>query len=387
MSSQVDSLGIQRVASVHLHVRTLERSRDHYIRQLDFAETAVSTPDFERQHHARASVVEAGGARLVFLEPIGTAGESSEWLQKHPEGVGRVVFEVADVEHAFKVLTQRGATHVTGMEREEVEGGQVAWFDIATALGDTLFRFVQYSGDTPMMPKLRRLETPRGGTNQFKVTGIDHITANYLTLKPVVMWLEQVMGFESYWDVAFHTQDVKPSETGGGSGLRSVVMWDPSSGIKLANNEPAAPAFKASQIYVFCEDHKGPGIQHIALAVEDIVNTVDALRKQGVPFQSTPGTYYDVLPDRLHELGIQKIDEDVDLLRRLEILVDGHSPGEYLLQIFMREASHLFSDPNAGPLFIELVQRKGDKGFGAGNFRALFESIERQHELEGRAGG
>lgn len=386
MSSQNASLGIQRVASVHLFVRDLERSRDHYIRQLDFAETAVSTLDFEQQHHARASVLEAGGARLVFMEPIGSAGESFEWLQKHPEGVGRVVFEVADVARAFALLTERGATHVTGMEREEVEGGQVAWFDIATALGDTLFRFVQYHGDTPMMPKLQRHATPRGGENRLQVTGIDHITANYLTLKPVVMWLEQVMGFASYWDVAFHTQDVKPDEAKGGSGLRSIVMWDPDSGFKLANNEPAAPAYKASQIYVFCEDHRGPGIQHIALAVNDIVSTVGVLRKQGVPFQATPSTYYDLLPDRLQELGIKQIDEDVDLLRELQILVDGHSPGRYLLQIFMREASHLFHDPNAGPLFIELVQRKGDKGFGAGNFRALFESIERQHELEGRAG-
>ncbi len=373
------------MASVHLHVRNLERSRDHYLRQLDFTETAVSSPEFEKQHHARASVLEAGGARLVFLEPVGTSGESYEWLQKHPEGVGRVVFEVADVQRAFDLLTERGATHVTGMEREVVEGGEVTWFDIATALGDTLFRFVQYEGDTPMMPKLERLPVPRGGANRFGVTGIDHITANYLTLKPVVMWLEQVMGFSSYWDVAFHTQDVKPQM--GGSGLRSVVMWDPDSGFKLANNEPAAPAYKASQIYVFCEDHRGPGIQHIALAVDDIVSTVGALRKQGVAFQATPSSYYDMLPSRLLELGVERIDEDVDKLRELEILVDGHSPGSYLLQIFMREASHLFRDPNAGPLFIELVQRKGDKGFGAGNFRALFESIERQHELERRIDG
>ncbi|MFT3923809.1 MAG: VOC family protein [Myxococcales bacterium] len=386
MSSQKESLGIQRVASVHMFVRDLDRIRDHYINQLDFTETAVSTPEFEARHRARASVVEAGGARFVFMEPLGSKGESFQWLEKHPEGAGRIVFEVSDVERAYALLAKRGATHVTGMEHEYVDGGAVAWFDIATALGDTLFRFVQYQGDTPMMPLLRRHEVPRGGKNRFEVSGVDHLTANYLTLKPVIMWLEQVMGFEPYWDVEFHTRDVKAQEHHAGSGLRSIVMWDPHSGVKMANNEPAAPAFKASQIYVFCEDHRGPGIQHIALSVPDIISTVRGMRERGVAFQGTPGVYYDLLPQRLHDLGVQKIEEDVELLRELQILVDGSSPGHYLLQIFMREAAFMFRDPKAGPLFIELVQRKGDKGFGAGNFRALFESIERQHELEGRTG-
>src|SRR5262245_58145337 len=198
VSAQQESLGIQRVASVHLFVRDLERSRDHYVKQLDFAETAVSTPEFEMQHRARASVVEAGGARFVFMEPLGSKGESFQWLEKHPEGAGRIVFEVADVERTYALLAKRGATHVTGMEHEYVDGGAVAWFDIATALGDTLFRFVQYSGDTPMMPRLRRHPVPQGGQNRFGVNGVDHLTANYLTLKPVTMWLQEVMGFEPY---------------------------------------------------------------------------------------------------------------------------------------------------------------------------------------------
>jgi 4-hydroxyphenylpyruvate dioxygenase len=263
-----------------------------------------------------------------------------------------------------------------------VEGGRVAWFDIATVLGDTLFRFVQYPGQTPMMPGIRRHEVPKGGKNRFGIRDVDHITANYLTVKPVVMWMQEVMGFQPYWDVAFHTQDV--NQQAGGSGLRSVVMWDPASGVKMANNEPAAPAFKASQIYVFCEEHRGAGVQHIALSVEDIVSTVRAMKAQGVEFQPTPGAYYELLPQRLQELGVEAIQEDLSVLRELEILVDGSAPQQYLLQIFMREAAHLFRDPQAGPLFLELVQRKGDKGFGAGNFRALFESIERQQELEGR---
>jgi 4-hydroxyphenylpyruvate dioxygenase len=186
-----------------------------------------------------------------------------------------------------------------------------------------------------------------------------------------------VLGLERYWDVAFHTQDVR-ADGKGGSGLRSVVMWDPASGIKFANNEPAAPYFRSSQIYLFCADHRGAGVQHVALSVRDIVGTVQGMRERGVQFMPTPAAYYDMLPKRLVELGVDGIDEDLATLRELEILVDGDGPRRYLLQVFMREAAGMFRDPGAGPLFIELIQRKGNDGFGAGNFRALFESLERE---------
>jgi len=158
--------------------------------------------------------------------------------------------------------------------------------------------------------------------------------------------MQDVLGFERFGDVEFHTQNIKKGNFGG-SGLKSTVMWDPASGIKFANNEPAAPFFKSSQIYIFCEDHRGPGVQHVALAVTDILSAVRAMR-------------------------------------RLQILIDGNAANRYLLQIFMRDAAGTFNDPQAGPLFLELIQRKGDEGFGAGNFRALFESIERQQQTEGR---
>ncbi|HSC86077.1 MAG TPA: VOC family protein [Polyangiaceae bacterium] len=377
-----ESLRIERISSLHLFVRDLERSRDHYVNELGFTEVAVSTADFEADHRARASVVEAGGVRLVFIEPLGSRGESFRWLEKHPEGLGRVVFDVPDVARAFEILTSRGATPTTGIERRRVEGGLVSWFDIATAIGDTLFRFVQHEGRTPIMPDLRRVaEAP--ATNRFGILAVDHITSNFLTLQPALAWMEQVMGFERYWAIDFHTQDVKKGHFGG-SGLKSVVMWDPHSGLKFANNEPAQPFFKASQIYLFCEDHRGAGVQHVAFAVEDLPRAVEGMRKHGLDFMPTPGAYYELLPERLQELGVQRIDEDIELLRRLQILVDGHEPGRYMLQIFMREAATLFRDPQAGPLFIELLQRKGDQGFGGGNFRALFDSIERQQQEEGR---
>jgi 4-hydroxyphenylpyruvate dioxygenase len=383
MDSRKESLGIQRIASLHMFVRDLERSRDHYVKNLDFAEVAVSTPDFEGEHRARASVLEAGGVRFVFMEPLGSKGESFHWLEKHPEGVGRVVFDVPDAEKAFMLLAERGATPITGLERRTVEGGVVTWFDIATALGDTLFRFVQHEGRTPIMPNLVRLDTPRGGTNRFGISHVDHLTTNFLTLQPALAWMEQVMGFERFWEIEFHTQDVKKGQFSG-SGLKSIVMWDPHSGLKFANNEPAQPFFKASQIYLFYLDHRGAGVQHIALAVSDLLAAVYGMRERGVQFMPTPGAYYDMLPRRLVELGVNQVEEDIDTLRKLEILVDGQADRRYMLQIFMKEAAALFKDPQAGPHFIELLQRKGDDGFGGGNFRALFESIERQQQTEGR---
>ena len=370
-------LGIVRIDSLHFFVRDLERSREHYIERLDFREVAISGSRFEREQRARASLLEAGDVSLLFLEPLGSRGESYRWLERHPEGVGRLVIEVKDAEHAFALLLERGATLISGIERGSNEGRAYAWFEIASAFGDTTMRFVQYEAERALPAGMVRTAPERARDNRFGISAIDHITSNFLTLKPALMWMEEVLGLERYWGIEFHTGDVQQTADGG-SGLKSVVMWDPRSGIKFANNEPAAPAFHASQIYRFCEEHRGPGVQHVALAVGDIVSAVRAMRDQGVAFMPTPRAYYERLPQRLDELGVQRVDESIDELAALEILVDGDGPERYLLQIFLREAAGLFADAEAGPLFIELIQRKGDRGFGAGNFRALFESIERQ---------
>jgi 4-hydroxyphenylpyruvate dioxygenase len=152
-------------------------------------------------------------------------------------------------------------------------------------------------------------------------------------------------------------------------------MWDPRSGLKFANNEPAAPHFHASQIYRFCEDHGGAGVQHVALTVRDIVSAVRGMNAAGGLFMDTPAAYYRQLPRRMRDANIA-IEENIDTLKQCGILVDGGEKQSYLLQIFMKEAAAQFADPEGGPLFIELIERKGDNGFGAGNFRALFESIE-----------
>jgi 4-hydroxyphenylpyruvate dioxygenase len=163
----------------------------------------------------------------------------------------------------------------------------------------------------------------------------------------------------------------------GGSGLRSIVMWDPRSGLKFANNEPLRPHFDKSQIAIFCADNRGPGIQHVALALPDVCKAVATLRQRAIQFLATPGTYYDALPERMRELKIPPVREPLQKLRELGVQLDGSEEG-YLLQIFMKDASLYFDDPAAGPFFLELIQREGSRSFGEGNFRALFEAIERE---------
>ena len=199
----------------------------------------------------------------------------------------------------------------------------------------------------------------------------------------MVLWMKHVMGFEEFWNIAFHTEEEIDKGNQHGTGLKSIVMWDPVSTVKFANNEPSRPRFKQSQINVYVEDQRGEGIQHLALAVKEIVPTVKAMRAtNGLEFLGTPGSYYDYLPERIQKSGILRIDEDLQELRDLQILIDGHKEHQYLLQIFMKENSQLLKDRESGPFFYEIIQRKGDKGFGGGNFKALFESIERAQTAE-----
>ncbi len=380
---KIESLGIKRIEALHYYVHDLDRSRRFYTEAMDFSETGHSSESLEKEGKQRSALFEAGDCRVLCSQPIGEGGRAWRFLQKHPDGIGTVVFEVEDAERAFRLLDGRGGTPIGEVERFEDDGGSLAMFSITTPFGDTTFRFVERNGYRSFLPGFEHEASPKGGKNKFGFDAIDHLTSNFQTMSPALLWMEHVMGFERYWDVEFHTNDVA-GEREGGSGLRSVVMWDPVSGVKFANNEPLRPFFKASQINIFNEDHRGDGIQHAALTVGDIVTAVRDLRERGVQFMPTPGTYYDMLPKRLEELEIGEIDEPIDELRELGILVDGKGHQSYLLQIFLKESAGLYDDPDAGWFFYEVIQRKGDEGFGAGNFRALFESIERQQREEGR---
>jgi 4-hydroxyphenylpyruvate dioxygenase len=380
--AELEPLGILGLEGIHYYVRDLERSERFYVDRMDFEEIAESSPALSQNGHQRARVFRAGEYVVMCSSPVGEGGRADRFLKKHPDGVGTLAFRIQNAERAFTLLDGRGATPISEVETFHDDGGTLKTFSITTPFGDTTFRFVERRGYRGFFPGFVELEPVRGGQNRCAVSAVDHITSNFQTMSPALLWMEHVLGFERYWDVEFHTRDVGRVKLRDGSGLRSVVMWDKSSGLKFANNEPYRPNFKASQINLFNEQHRGDGVQHIALEVRDIMNAVRELRARGVEFMPTPPTYYDALPERLRELDIEAIDESIEALRELELLVDGHGRKSYLLQIFLKDSAGLYGSREAGPFFYELIQRKGDGGFGAGNFRALFESIERQQLAE-----
>jgi 4-hydroxyphenylpyruvate dioxygenase len=380
MTSKLPPLGIKRLEGIHWYVHDLERSRAFYTGKFDFAETWRSTPELEKQGRQKSACFSAGNINIVCSSPIGEGGRAWRFLQKHPDGVGTLIFEVEDAERTFKLLEERGGTTIDEIQTVRDDGGTLRQFSITTPFGDCTFRFRERRGFTGLFPgAVPVTNSGAAGKNKFGFQEIDHVTSNFQTMKPMLLWLEHVMGFEQMWEVSFHTSDVDPNRKTG-SGLKSIVMWDPASGTKFANNEPARPFFKSSQINIFNEELRGDGVQHVALTVADIITAVRDLRGNNVTFMPTPGTYYEMLPDRIEKTGIKKIDEDLDVLRDLEILVDGDHHHAYMLQIFLKESAGLYKDPKAGPFFYEIIQRKGDRGFGAGNFRALFESIEREQQ-------
>jgi 4-hydroxyphenylpyruvate dioxygenase len=379
------SIGIRHIEALHYYVHDLDRTRRFFVDKLDFAELGTSSPQLEQEGRQRSAAFRAGDALFVIHQPVGEGGRAWRYLRKHPEGVGTVVFEVEDAARAFALLDERGGTFITDVRRFTDDGGTLAMFSITTPFGDTTFRFVERRGYRTLFPGFVPAAgadpAGAGPSNRFGFQHIDHLTSNFQTMKPALLWMQHVLGLEQLWEIAFHTNDVAAAQQRThGSGLKSVVMWDPPSGVKFANNEPFRPFFKESQINIFAEDNRGDGVQHSALAVADIVGAVRGLRGRGVEFMSTPGAYFDVLPARLERIGVGAIDESVDVLRELGILVDGSKHHEYMLQIFLKEAAGLYHDPEAGPFFFEIIQRKGDQGFGAGNFRALFEAIERDQQ-------
>jgi 4-hydroxyphenylpyruvate dioxygenase len=358
----------------------LESGRVFLEQQMDLPETGRLSSRASGERGEDALFYRAGRAALACVVPTDPESPAGKWLRRHPEGVRRLAFRVHDLDFTRRTLAERGATFRTGtVAGADQQGQPYRYFDIATPMGDVTYRFVQ-RGPGALPPGIEPVDPSRPG-NRYAFQVIDHVTSNFLTLEPFVTWLRDVMGFTEYWRVSFHTSDAKGD---GGTGLFSIVMWDRESGIKMANNEPLAPNYEGSQIYAFVEENHGPGVQHVAFHVPDILPCVEGLRRSGVEFLDTPGAYYDMLPGRMASRGVSALREDERRLRELGILVDGQE-GKYLLQIFSVEGRMLRHRPEGGPFFYEIIQRRGARGFGEGNFRALFESIEREREIRGGA--
>lgn len=379
------SLGIVGYDSFHFIVKDLDRSRRFYTEALGLSEVARASDRKVQKGGEAASVFGAGQIRVLVSTPVRSDSRAARYLRIHPDGISSLAFRVKDVEATWTFLEARGATFLSGIQADDAGGSRFRTFSIATPLDDVTFRFIQRDGDYPRFaPDFETLGDGRPKENPHGFATIDHVTSNAYTMLPVVNWYRDVLGFTHYWDVEFHTTEIDGGKRLTGSGLRSIVMADRESGVKFATNEPMRPYFRDSQINRFCEDHHGAGVQHVAFLVKEIVPAVAGLRSRGVQFLPAPPAYYDRLPRRLADVGVTNVKEPMEELARNHVLVDG-ADDKYMLQIFMKDASSMYGDEKAGPFFYEVIQREGDKGFGYGNFRALFESIEEQQRHDSRS--
>jgi 4-hydroxyphenylpyruvate dioxygenase len=374
-----DTLGLLGYDSYHFVVEDFERSRKFYTDVLDFKEVARASADLTTRSGQQSVVFGAGDARVCVSTPLTQTSKAARYLKRHPSGVMSLSFRVKNLDHAIAFLEKRGGTLLADpFDHKDDRGGVYRSVEIATPLGDVAFRFIERNDYRAFAPGFENVTPTADTPNRYGIAAVDHVTSNGLTMQPIISFYKEVLGFEPFWEIQFHTQDVTHKALGG-SGLKSIVMWDPESEVKFATNEPLRPAFRDSQIWKFVEDNRGSGVQHIAFGVTSIIPTVEDLKHRGVDFMDTPKSYFQALPERLAKLGITNVKEQLEELERLQILLDGQND-KYMLQIFMREAKTLYDDERAGPFFYEIIQRAGDKGFGYGNFRALFESIERfQH--------
>lgn len=308
--------------------------------------------------------------RLVLTTPLSSKSPVNDHIVKHGDGVKVVALWVEDARKAFEETTKRGAKMFMEPKIEKDDNGEVVRAGIYT-YGETVHMFVErknYKG--VFLPGFEAYKTDYNPT-PVGLKYIDHMVGNvgWGEMNTWVKWYEDVMGFVnflSFDDKQIHTEY---------SALMSKVMSNGNGRIKFPINEPAnAP--KRSQIEEYLDFYEGPGVQHIAVATNDIVHTISELKSRGVEFlPPPPQAYYDDIPNRLGEhMVIMK--EDIAELQKLSILVDADEEG-YLLQIFTKPLE------DRPTLFFEIIQRMGAKGFGAGNFKALFESIEREQERRG----
>jgi 4-hydroxyphenylpyruvate dioxygenase len=362
MPASDDFLKIRSIDHLEFWVGNARQAAFFYAHAFGFTVSAYA--GLETKVRDRASyVLQQGKIRFVLTTPLQPEGFESDHIHRHGDGVRDIALEVEDVDRSYAETTKRGAKGVEAPTTVKDEFGSIRRAAVAT-YGDTIHSFIDRSNyKGAFLPGYRATgEQPKAGPLLY----VDHVVGNVALgdMNRFVAFYRDVMGFSQFQH--FDDKDISTEY----SALMSKVMADGSGKVKFPINEPAAGK-KKSQIDEYLDYYRGPGVQHIALATSDICTTVSRLRETGIPFISVPYSYYEVLEDR-----VGKIDEDKGELSRLGILVDRDDEG-YLLQIFTKPVE------DRPTVFFEVIERKGSKGFGKGNFKALFEAIEREQALRG----
>ena len=355
-------LKLRKIHHVEMWVGNAKQAAYFYREAFGFRQIAYS--GLETGLRDRCSyALEQGQAKLVLTSSWVPDSEICQHVQKHGDGVKDICFHVDDTDRTFDEVVSRGAEPVA--EPYDITGrhGVVRRATIKT-YGDTVHSFVSDKGyNGPFLPGYEESirETPDAGLLRY-----DHMVGNVELGKMDhwAEWYENVLGFKRF--MSFDDEQISTEH----SALMSIVMSDNSYAIKFPLNEPAVGRRK-SQIDEYLEYNHGPGVQHMAMLTRDIVTTVRRLRASGVNFIAVPDAYYEALPER-----VGAIDESIRDLQPLGILADRDEEG-YLLQLFTQPVV------DRPTLFFEIIQRKGSRGFGEGNFKALFEAIEREQAQRG----
>jgi len=355
-------LKLRSIHHVEFWVGNARQAAYFYRQALGFSQIAyagMETGQRDRTSYALAQ----GKARLLLSSPLDATGAIAEHIARHGDAVRDIAFLVDDADRAFEEAVRRGAQ--SAMEPQDLSDqcGAVRQAAIHT-YGDTIHSFISYKDYSgPFLPGF----APRDVAGEpVGILRVDHIVGNVELgkMNKWAEWYSRVLGFRRF--ISFDDKDISTEY----SALMSIVMSDDSFSIKFPINEPAEGR-KKSQIQEYLDFHHGPGVQHIALLTADIIETVSSLRRNGVEFLHVPDSYYEDLPGRVGEVR-----QSTETLRSLGILADRDEDG-YLLQIFTQPVE------DRPTLFFELIEREGSRGFGKGNFKALFESIEREQALRG----
>ena len=364
--SEQDFMPIQNYDYLEFYVGNAKQAAYYLSHAWGF--TPIAYAGLETGVRDRSSyALEQGNIRLVVTSPLGPSGEIAEHVKLHGDGVKHIALRVDDSKRAYAEATKRGATGLMEPNVLKDDYGMVTVSSIAL-YGETVMDFVErqdYQGTFLPGYRTEQSNVPRRA-RPAGLASIDHVVGNVELgkMNEWVSFFERVLGFTQL--IHFDDRAISTEY----SALMSKVMQNGSGRIKFPINEPA-PGRKKSQIEEYLDFYLSPGVQHLALNTSDIITTVRELQERGVEFLKTPGNYYETVLDRVGSIA-----EDIHDLAELGILVD-HDDEGYLLQIFSKPVV------NRPTVFFEVIERKGARGFGEGNFKALFEALEREQELRG----